>query len=266
MSADCLTFDLSEGVASLCLNRPTASNALNLDLCAALKHAVEACANDPPAVRAICIFAKGDRFCVGGDLEEVSRTHDRGRHLGTLASVFHEAIACLDAQDAPIIVAVDGVAAGAGLSLALTADVLLASPPRAKFVSAYSQIGYSPDGGLTHILPPRIVGTLRARELLLTNRVLDAQTALDWGGLVSKVVAADHLAKEAEALSRGLAEGPVLAHAAIRHLVRESQGGRSLRHQLSEEAASIAALAGSPDGTEGVDAFLENRKPSFVVG
>ncbi|WP_424944702.1 enoyl-CoA hydratase/isomerase family protein [Aliiroseovarius crassostreae] len=261
MSADCLTLDLSEGVASLCLNRPTASNALNMDLCDALKHAAEACANDP-AVRVICIFAKGDRFCVGGDLEEVSRTHDRGRHLATLASVFHEAIACMDAQDAPIIVAVDGVAAGAGLSLALTADVLLASP-RAKFVSAYSQIGYSPDGGLTHVLP-RIVGTLRARELLLTNRVLDAQTALDWG-LVSKVVAADHLAKEAEALSRTLASGPARTHAAIRRLVRESPGW-SLRHQLSEEAASIAALAGSPDGIEGVDAFLENRKPSFAVG
>lgn len=261
MSAECLTVDISDGVADLCLNRPAVSNALNLDLCEALRHAARSCA-DNPAVRAIHISASGARFCVGGDLEEVSRSTDRGAHLRKLANSFHAAITCLTAQNAPVIVSVNGVAAGAGLSLALTADMLVASP-RAKFVSAYSQIGYSPDGGLTHVLP-RIVGALRARELLLTNRVLDAQTALDWG-LVNKVVPADQLVSEAAILARKLSKGPAPAHAAIRRLLDESPD-RSLYLQLAAEEAAIAACANSSDGIEGVDAFLQNRQPSFASG
>lgn len=260
MIPDCLAFEVSGGVASLCLNRPAESNALNTELCDALKRAADACATDP-GVRAIHISARGGRFCVGGDLQEVSQAPDRGRYLHALAETFHDAITSLSEQDAPIVISVDGVAAGAGFSLALIADVLIVSQ-RAKFVSAYSQIGYSPDGGLTYTLP-RIVGTLRARELLLTNRVLDAKTALDWG-LVSKVVPADQLAAEAATLARGLADGPVQAHASIRRLLREGDGN-SLPRQLAAEAASIAALAGSADGTEGVDAFLANRKPFFIA-
>lgn len=258
MSVECLTFDVTEGVANLRLNRPSASNALNLDLCETLERAAKACAGDD-TVRAIHISATGERFCVGGDLEEVRQVGDRGEHLRKLASAFHKAVICLTEQDAPIIISVGGVAAGAGFSLALIADVMLASP-RAKFVSAYTQIGYSPDGGLTHTLP-RIVGALRARDLLLTNRALDAQTALDWG-LVSKLIPADQLGAEAASLARRLAQGPAQAQAAIRRLVRD-EADKSLRDQLSAEEASIAALANAPDGVEGVDAFLEGRSPCF---
>jgi 2-(1,2-epoxy-1,2-dihydrophenyl)acetyl-CoA isomerase len=161
-------------------------------------------------------------------------------------------------MDAPLIAAVNGTAAGAGVGLVAMADLALCGES-SKFNLAYTGVGLTPDAGTSFLLP-RAIGTKRAMELFLLNRSLTAPEALSWG-LVNSVVADDQLMNEAVKLGERLANGATRAFGRTKRLLASSLGG--LESQMVLEAETIAAQAGSAEGLEGITAFLEKRKPSF---
>ena len=177
-----------------------------------------------------------------------------------MTGYFHQAISRFARMDAPLIAAVNGVAAGAGLSLVACSDLAIAAES-ATFTSAYTRIGLAPDGSSTFFLP-RILGVRRTMELYLTNRVLSAQEALDWS-LINRVVPADELAEETDQLAARLAEGPTKAFGGVKKLMQMTFDD-SLETQMERETRTIVDLATGADGREGVRAFAEKRKPSFT--
>jgi len=254
-----LLFELSDGVATLTLNRPDAANAIDLDLGRALMHAAIRCDEDP-AVRAVVLTGAGRMFCAGGDLRAFAAEKARLPSLLKELTVYlHAATSRFARMDAPLVVAVNGAAAGAGFSLAIAGDLVVAAES-AKFTMAYTAAGLSPDGSSSWFLP-RLVGLRRAQQLMLTNRRLSAAEALDWG-LVAEVVADDALEKSAGDLARSLAQGPTRALGTVKKLLATAFQ-ESLETQMELEARGIAAMAGSADGQEGIDAFLGRRAPRF---
>jgi 2-(1,2-epoxy-1,2-dihydrophenyl)acetyl-CoA isomerase len=247
------------GVARLTLNRPEVGNALDGELARALAdRAAELEARDD--VGAVLLGAIGKAFCVGGDLRWMRAAGDRAETaVRALATDFHRALESLARLDAPVVVAVNGVAAGGGMSLAIAGDVVIAAAS-ARFTMAYTAAGLSPDGGSTWTLP-RVVGVRRAAELMLFNERLDARRALELG-LVNRVVADDELDATASELAAQLAAGPTRAYGEVKRLLRVSMT-TTLADQLVEEATTIGRMAGSPDGREGIAAFLDKRAPRF---
>lgn len=246
-------------VAHIVLARPEAHNAVSLALCRALGEAVGACARDA-SVRAVLLRAEGRAFCVGGDLAEfAAQGENRPDHLAALAPVFHAAEQTLMTMRAPVVVAVQGAAAGAGFSLALCGDIVLAAES-ARFTLAYTAIGLSPDGGSTHLLP-RLIGLRRTQELMLTNRRLTAREAEDLG-LVTEAVPDADLADRAAAIAARLAEGPTEAHGVVKRLLARTFE-RDFIAQTEEEGAEIARLSGQADAREGITAFMAKREPVF---
>lgn len=255
-----VVLDVVDGVARLTLNRPDASNALSLELAEALAEATNelAVADD---LRVVLLRGAGPRFCAGGDVKAFAASGDAlGEHLGAILDALHRAVSDLAELDAPVVAAVQGSAAGAGLSLVLGADLVVAATS-ARFVLAYTGIGLVPDGGSTWYLA-RLVGLRRATELALTNRVLDADEALAWG-LVTRVVSDDELDTAAETLVTQLAAGPAGAFASTKRLLRRSLQA-SLAEQLGDEAIAMVRAGESADGQEGVQAFVEKRPPQFL--
>lgn len=247
-----------DGIGRLTLDRPDAGNAIDLALARALAEVTAEWANRRD-LRVVVLRGRGARFCVGGDLKAFSAEADLPTHLTAVTAHLHLALARLARLPAPVVAAVQGSAAGAGFSLAASADVLLAGVS-ARFVLAYSKVGLTPDGSGTWYLP-RHVGLHRALDLALTNRVLDA-TEAERIGLVSRVVADDDLDAETEAVVAELARGPAGALAATKALVRAS-AANPLEHQLERETAALAAAAGTTDAVEGIAAFLAKRPPEF---
>lgn len=255
-----LLFEIREHVAHITLNRPEAGNALNHQLARDLHHAALRCDGDAD-VRAVILTGAGNTFCVGGDLKSFAPQGDAvGRHLKEVIVHFHGAVTTFARMDVPVIAAINGVAAGGGLSLACATDLALAAES-ARFTMAYTRIGLSPDGGGSYALP-RLVGLRRAMDLTLTNRQFTAAEALEWG-MVSRVVPDAALAHEAAALATQLAAGSRGALAAAKRLLRASLE-TSLETQLAAESENIAACAQAPDGREGIAAFLEKRPPRFT--
>lgn len=197
--------DVRDGAARLTLNRPAAANAINLDLAAALAAATGRVRADP-SVRVVFLTGSGSRFCAGGDVRGfVGVGAQLGDYLGELLGVLHPAIADLAAIEVPVVAAVQGSAAGAGISLLAAADLVVAAAGT-RFVLAYTSLGLVPDGGSTWTLP-RLVGPRRALDLALTNRTLDAAEALAWG-LVTRVVPDEELIDHSERLVAELVGGP----------------------------------------------------------
>ncbi|CAM3509694.1 enoyl-CoA hydratase/isomerase family protein [Nocardioides zeicaulis] len=217
--------DIRDGVATITLNRPEASNALDLATAHALHDAVrEADANG--SVAAVLVLGEGRRFCAGGDVASMVRGDDRATHLDELATAADAALVALAAIDKPVVAGVQGAVAGAGLAVMLSCDLVVAEADT-KFLAAYAGVGLTPDCGLSWLLP-RAVGQQRALELLLTPRTLAADEALAWG-LVTEVITADETdsptvtaAGRARALARALADGPAHAHGQARRLVRNA--------------------------------------------
>ena len=254
-----INLEVREGVAEITLNRPEAANALNDELAQELHHAVLRCDADP-AVRALIITGSGRFFCAGGDLKAfAAQGDDMPRFLKQVAGEFHMAIARLNRMDAPVIMAINGVAAGAGFSFALAGDLALAAES-ARFTMAYTRAGLTPDGSSTYFLP-RVVGLRRAKELTLTNRTLSAQEALAWG-IVNRVVPDAELMPAARALAAELAQGATLALGAAKRLL-DSGLNDTLETAMEDEAQTIAAMARTADGRGGIQAFLEKRQPEF---
>jgi 2-(1,2-epoxy-1,2-dihydrophenyl)acetyl-CoA isomerase len=254
-----LLYDVSDHVAHITLNRPHAANALDMTLGRELMDAVTR-SDASPAVRAVLISAAGKMFSAGGDLAAFSKYGDEvQRALKELTGYLHVAISRIMRMDAPVVVAVNGVAAGAGMSLALCGDFVIAAES-ARFTMAYTKAGLVPDGGSTFVLP-RLVGLRRAQELMLTNRVLGSHEAEAWG-MVSRVVADDLLLEDAKAMARRLAEGPTRAFGGVKRLLTSSATS-SPETQMELESREIAAASMTRDGQEGMAAFLEKRAAKF---
>lgn len=258
MSYQHIKFEVDRGVATITLDRPDAANAVNLGLAQDLAYAAMEC-DENPAVRAVVITATGRFFCSGGDLASFAEAGDRVPALiKEITTYLHAAISRFARTAAPVITAVNGTAAGAGFSLACAGDLVLAAAS-AHFTMAYTRVGLTPDGSATYYLP-RLIGPQRALELMLTNRTLNAQEALDWG-LVTRVVDDADLTGTAAALAGELAAGPTLAFGRTKELVR---AGRSLETQMELETRAIADSARSADGKAGIAAFLAKQKPQFT--
>ncbi|MGP4044086.1 enoyl-CoA hydratase/isomerase family protein [Streptomyces sp. 2A115] len=248
------------GLAHVTLCRGEAGNAIDLDMARGLLDAARTCARE--AVRAVLLTGEGKSFCVGGDLREFSRLSGEAleKHLTAVTDALHDALRTFAAIDAPMVAAVQGAVAGAGIGLAAAADVTLAASD-ASFTAAYTGIGYSPDAGVSWFLP-RLVGPKRALDLLLTNRRIPAAEAAAIG-LVSRAVAPGQLATEAARTAEALCGGPTAAFGATRRLVAAGLTA-DLGPHLDREARALAAAAASDAGREGVAAFLGKRTPDFT--
>lgn len=253
-----VTVQVSHEVLEIVLNRPQARNALGLAGALAFLAAVTRV--NEPEIGCLLLRAEGDHFCVGGDLRDFAEAEDvRDRVLRTLSAA-HAAVLALAGAQVPVVTAVQGWAAGIGVSLAGLGDVVVAGES-ARFRSANTAVGFTPDGGLTHLLRG-LVGQARAGDFVLTNRTLTAAEAADWG-LVSRVVPDTDLLATATTIARQLAAGPRRAHRLTRRLLR-SPDLESLRTALDTEAAAISAQVTDAEGREGLAAFLQRRDPDFA--
>jgi 2-(1,2-epoxy-1,2-dihydrophenyl)acetyl-CoA isomerase len=260
MDYETLLFDVEEGVAKIVLNRSDAANALDPTLARELMRAAIRC-DEEAEIRAVLLTGAGRFFCAGGDLKAMARSREAASAgIKELTVYLHAAISRFARMEAPLVVAVNGVAAGAGMSLAAAGDLVFAAAS-AKFTMAYTAAGLSPDGSASYFLP-RLIGMRRTQELMLTNRRLSAAEAFEWG-LVNRVVADAELLTEAGDLARTLAQGPTRAFGMVKTLLHGSFSG-TLETQMEIEARGIAAMARGADGREGIRAFVEKRKPAFV--
>ncbi len=250
-----LLFEADAAVATITLNRPDALNALNAAMRRELGAALKAAARDA-TVRAVVLTGAGRGFCAGADLRGGSGERDFRRVITTEYNPLIEAIRTLPK---PVIASVNGVAAGAGMSLALAADLVIAAED-ARFVPAFNRIGLVPDSGLTRTVV-RAVGRHRAFELLMGERQLSAAEAQD-AGLVAAVVPADSLADATRELAQRLASGPTRGFALTKRLLNLGEDA-SLSDSLAAEAGLQEIAGRSEDHAEGVAAFAEKRDPDF---
>ena len=254
-----LLFDVRDNVAHLTLNRPDAANSINEDMGKDLMHAALRCDEDPE-IRAVLISGAGKIFSGGGDLKDfISKGDQLPYYIKEITTYLHAAISRLTRMDAPVIAAVHGAVAGAGMSIAIACDIVVAAETT-RFMVAYTRAGLVPDGSSTYFLP-RIVGLKRALELTLTNRMFSAQEALQWG-LVTRVVPDNELLAQARAIAVQLAEGPTRAYGISKRLLH-SGWMETLETQMENESQAIANSARTLDAREGITAFLEKRPPKY---
>lgn len=262
MTVDSLQVSVAQGVATVTFNRPEALNALDLQTKEALLAAITEIAADD-TVRCLVLTGTGRAFCVGQDLREHVTTLKSGDLDGLSATVtqhFNPIALALHTMPKPVIAAVNGVAAGAGASLAFLADYRLVAAS-AGFNLAFANIALSCDTGSSWTLP-RLVGPTRAMDLLLNPRTISAAQALDWG-LASEVVADEDLAVRTAELATAWAAGPTLAYAAIRRSVGVAASS-TLEDALAFEAIQMRATGETEDHLAAVDAFLAKQSPRFT--
>jgi 2-(1,2-epoxy-1,2-dihydrophenyl)acetyl-CoA isomerase len=254
-----LTVERANHVATLTLSRPDAYNALNMPLGRELFEASLEL-DDDPDIRCIVITGAGRAFCAGGDVKDFVDNLGRiGSHIKELTTYLHGAVSRFCRSDKPVIMAINGIAAGGGFSFALSGDLVVAAES-AKFTMAYSKIAATPDGSSSYFLP-RLIGLRRAMELYFTNRVLTAREALEWG-LVTRVVPDGELKATVAALAAELAQGPTKAFGAAKRLLHQSTW-ESLETQMELEAQAIAASGRTEDFRAGVTAFAQKATPTF---
>ena len=260
MSYEYILFDVTDNVAVITLNRPDDANAIHKPMVEELLDIALRCYRDR-AIRAAVLTGAGRMFCGGGDLKTFNDLGDgAANYVDQTATVLHHAISRFSRMDAPLVMAVNGSAAGGGFSLALAGDYVIAADS-AKFISAYTASGLTPDGSSTYYLAKH-VGLLRAKELILTNRLLSAEEACAWG-LVNKVVPDDQLMDEAMTTARTFAAGPTKAFGIAKNLLTTAYS-ESLEAQLDAEGRGIATTMSSRDGRHGLDSFLNKEKPEFT--
>jgi len=253
-----LLLDTREAVVTITLNRPDQGNAIDMDLASQLRDVAREVALDEQ-VRCVVLTGQGKMFCAGGDIHAFAAATDRRTFLSELARTLHEAVTSFAMMEKPLVVLVNGPAAGAGLSLTAIGDVVLAADV-AHFTAAYTRIGLTPDGGLTWLLP-KLIGVRRAQEMIIGNRRLSADEAVAFG-LVTRTVPHADLAAQGAAAADDLAEASTMAIGASRALLLRGAAVGFTDH-LDAEAAMIGESAARADGREGVAAFLECRPPSF---
>jgi 2-(1,2-epoxy-1,2-dihydrophenyl)acetyl-CoA isomerase len=255
--------EVKDGIGTITLNRPEALNALSQAMTDGLIDAT-ACFERDPAVRCVVIRGAGEHFMAGGDIKgfHKSLTEDREKHLAGFEMRVvktHQTIYQLRRMGKPVLASVQGAAAGFGLSVILASDLAIAGDD-AFFTLAYRHIGLSADGGATYFLP-RIVGERRALEIALLGERFTAERALAIG-ILNWIVPRAKLADETATIARKLADGPTLALAKAKELIRGSLES-SWDEQSHREAEGLAAMAATEDHREGVAAFIAKRKPVF---
>jgi 2-(1,2-epoxy-1,2-dihydrophenyl)acetyl-CoA isomerase len=261
MTYECLLYEVKDGVATLTLNRPDRLNALGGTLRDDLLDAVTRASADPE-VRVMIVTGAGKGFCAGGDVKAMNDNREAARErplLDRVAPSRDRVLLAMRDAPQPIIAAVNGAAAGAGMNLALGCDMRLASTA-ARFSQAFVKRGLHPDWGGTYFLP-RAVGLARAAELIFTGDVIDAQEALRIG-LVSRVVAPEELMPAAHDLARKIAGGPPVAIRLAKRALYHSQDC-DLRQALEFETFAQNICQDTEDAREGVRAFVEKRAPVF---
>jgi 2-(1,2-epoxy-1,2-dihydrophenyl)acetyl-CoA isomerase len=254
-----LLFEVRDQVAHITLNRPEAANSINEEMGKDLMHAALRCDEDP-GIRAVLISAAGKIFSGGGDLKAfLSKGDQLPYHLKEITTYLHAAMSRFTRMDAPVVAAVHGAVAGAGMSIAIACDIVVAAETT-RFMVAYTRAGLVPDGSSTYFLP-RIVGLKRALELTLTNRMFSAQEALQWG-LITRLVPDNELIEQARAIAVQLAAGPTRAYGISKRLLH-SGWAETLETQMENESQAIANIARTADAREGITAFLEKRPPKY---
>ena len=265
MQFDTLLFERREGIAHVTLNRPERLNALNLSLITDLRTAAAAIDSDHD-IRAVVLTASGRAFCSGADLMGDDLLGDQQRSLGEnigagLREHFNPMVNAWYQMRVPVVVAVNGVAAGAGVSLALVGDIVLAARS-ATFLQLFApKLGLMPDLGSTFHLP-RLVGTARAKGLALLGDALTAADAANWG-LIWACVDDAALHTQADSIARRFATGPTQAFQRIK-AVFNTEPPHTLAEQLALEAAAQTELGDTLDFAEGVQAFRHKRAPNFT--
>lgn len=237
-------------ITQVVLGRPADGNAFDQEMAEAFAQVVETAAAD--GTRVLLLTAAGKLFCAGGDVRAMSTAADPGAYTAALAASLSRTMVRIAESDMVFVCGVQGAAAGAGFSLLLNADYVVASK-RVSLTAAYLSLGVTPDVGASYLLP-RAVGRLRASEVLLGGRRLDAATALDWG-LISEVVAPDDVEPRAITVSRAIAASPAPAASATKRLLAEHWLA-GYRDHLDHETALIAELIASPESRERQAAFL----------
>ncbi|MCG4260688.1 2-(1,2-epoxy-1,2-dihydrophenyl)acetyl-CoA isomerase PaaG [Acetobacter senegalensis] len=248
------------GWLSITLNRPERLNSLNDEMHAALRTALTE-AREDSSCRAVLLTGSGRGFCAGQDLSERLRAPDAAApDLGhTVETFYNPLIRQLRSLPKPIVCAVNGVAAGAGVNIALACDIVIAGKG-ARFVLSFAKLGLIPDSGGTYHLP-RLVGEARARGLALLGEPLSAETAADWG-LIWKAVEDENLHEEAFSLTKHLSEQPTFGLGQIKSALNASSHN-TLDQQLDLERDLMRRAGQTDDYAEGVAAFIEKRKPHF---
>ncbi len=250
---------IEDGIAEICLNRPAVLNALNLEACRALLDSCETLSRSS-GLRVVVLRGAGSSFMAGGDLSQFRDAPDRPAFTRDILAPLNSALLILDELPVPVIASVQGAAAGAGASIALAADLVVAAED-AKFIMAYARVGTSLDGGSTWVLP-RLVGLRRAMEMALLAEPIGASQALVMG-LINRVVPLADLRDETTALARRLAAGPTTAYGKIKRLLRDSLT-QEYAVQLKAELEAFAACAATADFGEGLAAFFARRAAVFT--
>lgn len=259
MTADLVRLSIDGPIAELRLNRPDALNALDVPLARAFADAVETLRANGD-VRAVLLTAEGRGFVAGGDVSAMAADPDRGHEVvDELLTVLNPAILALRDGPAPVIAAVRGVAAGAGLSLMAGADLVVLDDA-AKLVMAYDQVAGIPDCGGSWFLTHKL-GRAKVFEMLLLGRPLSPQDALS-AGLATELAPAGEVEARARELAAHVAKGPTASFNRVRRLV-DAAPQTTLADQLAAERAAFVAAAQSDDFKEGVAAFTQRRKPDF---
>lgn len=261
MSYKTLLVDKRDGVATITLNRPERLNALSPELMQELLSALEDIDADA-TIRCLMLTGAGRGFCSGADLASGDLTKDGGLpDLGAaLHERYHPVIRKLDGFRMPVVCAINGPAAGAGMSLALTGDIVIAARS-ASFLQAFANIGLVPDAGSTYFLP-RLVGSARALGLTMLGEPLPAEKAAEWG-LIWKCVDDNVLMEEAGKIAAKFANGPTIGLGQIRKIMRQSANA-TLNEQLEIEREAQRIAGRTRDFIEGVMAFLQKRPAKFT--
>jgi 2-(1,2-epoxy-1,2-dihydrophenyl)acetyl-CoA isomerase len=259
MTESTIRFERKGTIRHITLNRPDKLNSFTREMLSALDDALTDIANDDEA-RALVITGAGRAFCAGQDVREAGAVEDGAAVRAVVERLYNPAIRLLRGLQIPVLAAVNGVAAGAGASLAIACDLVIAAES-ASFVQAFSRIGLVPDAGGSYFMP-RLVGSARALGLALLAEPIDARTAANWGLIWKAVPDADFPDTIAETAER-LAQLPTAAVALTKRALNAS-GHHSLEQQLALEAELQAQAAETEDFQEGLRAFLEKRGPRFI--
>lgn len=251
-----IRYEVDHAVATITLSRPEALNAINLELMAELLHAVHRVDADTD-VRALILTGAGRGFCSGQDLKQ--RLPQDADIVTALMEAYYPAIAALRQCRVPVTAAVNGLAAGAGFSIALACDFIIAAES-ARFILAFSRIGLVPDLGASYVLP-RAIGRARALQVMMTGDSISAANAENWG-LAIKSVPDDQLLESAGEWAQRLAQGPTVALRKMRDLVDAAEHN-SFEAHFRQELQTQAVLRVGHDAREGVAAFLEKRPAVF---
>jgi 2-(1,2-epoxy-1,2-dihydrophenyl)acetyl-CoA isomerase len=257
--SETVLYDVTDAVGTITLNRPDGMNSLTVEMKEALRATVVRAAADP-AVRAVILTGAGRAFCAGQDLREHGDNLAAGRGLDdTVRKHYNPIVLAIAGMRKPVVAAVNGVAAGAGASLAFACDLVVASD-KARFATAFTGIGLAPDSGMSWTLQ-RLVGRAKAAELLLLGEPVKAPEALEMG-LVTRVVPADELAPASVDLARRLASGPTASYGAVKAAL-DHAATHDLASALEREAELQDECERTSDHHHATEAFLKKQQPVF---